>query len=104
LGTYRRKLDIIADILNVAIPGAKKTQIMYRANLSYRLLTKYLAEVREACLVSFQSRERCYVVTSKGREFLETYKDYSRRNKYAEKHLRDIRTKRKTLEKMCSIG
>ncbi|HVO36742.1 MAG TPA: winged helix-turn-helix domain-containing protein [Candidatus Acidoferrum sp.] len=103
MGTYRSKLDIIADILHVVIPGAKKTQIMYRANLSHRLLTKYLMEVREACLVSFQRRERCYVLTSKGREFLETYKDYARRNKYAEKHLLDAKTRRKALERMCSF-
>jgi predicted transcriptional regulator len=103
LGTYRSKLDIIADILHVVIPGAKKTQIMYRANLSHRLLTKYLFELREACLVSFQRRERCYVLTSKGRVFLETYKDYSRRNNYAKKRLLDAKTSRKALEKLCSI-
>lgn len=103
MGTYRSKLDIIADILHVVIPGAKKTQIMYRANLSHTLLTKYLVEIREACLVSFQRRGRCYVLTSKGREFLETYKDYARRSKHVKKHLLDAETRKKTLERMCSI-
>jgi hypothetical protein len=32
LRNYRRKLDIIADILQVAKEDARKTQIMYQAN------------------------------------------------------------------------
>ena len=45
MGNYRGKLDIIADILRVVSGNAKKTQIMYQANLSYRVLQKYLAEI-----------------------------------------------------------
>ena len=99
---YRRKLDIIADVLSVASGGAKKTQIMYRANLSYRLLTKYLVEVRRAYLVSFERGRRCYVLTSKGRQFLSLYKDYSRRTRYVEKGLDAANGKKKVLESLCS--
>jgi len=99
---YRRKLDIIADMLHVASQGAKKTQIMYQANLSYRLLTKYLAEVSKACLVSFERKRRRYVLTSKGKQFLEVYKDYSRCTKYVEKHLNDVNGKKKVLQTLCS--
>ena len=102
MGNYRSRLGIIADILHVVSKGAKKTQIMYQANLSYKLLSKYLAEVIEACLVRFEHREACYVLTSKGRKFLEKYKDYSRRNKHVEKQLSNIRMKRKVLEELCS--
>jgi len=102
LGSYRGRLDIIADILAVARQRAKKTQIMYGANLSYRLLTRYLAEIRRAYLVRFEREEACYVLTRKGLEFLEMYKAYSRRNRYVEKHLSDARSKRKTLETLCS--
>ena len=102
LGSYRRRLDIIADILLVVSVRPKKTQIMYQANLSYHLLTKYLADIRRACLVSFKRNERCYELTSKGKEFLELYKEYSRRNKYAEKHLSDVNSKRKVLETLCA--
>jgi predicted transcriptional regulator len=101
---YRSKLDIIADMLHVAREGARKTEIMYQANLSYRLLMKYLLEIRRAYLVSFERRRRCYVLTSKGREFLETYKEYSRRNKYVEKRLNDVDGKRRMLEQMCRRG
>jgi predicted transcriptional regulator len=102
---YRRKLDIIADMLLVASgssSGAKKTQIMYRANLSYKLLTKYLFEVRKACLVSFERKQRCYFLTEKGKQFLEVYKQYSRRSKRIEKHINDVNGKRRVLESLCS--
>jgi predicted transcriptional regulator len=91
----------VADILRVANQRAKKTQIMYQANLSYKLLTRYLTEIRKAYLISFESRERCYILTSKGQEFLERYKDYSRYNKHVEKSLNNIRVKRKVLEELC---
>ena len=103
LGSYRSRLDIIADMLHVVSEGgAKKTQIMYQANLSYKVLTKYLTEVIEACLVRLQREKRCYVLTSKGKEFLEKYKDYLRRNKRVEERLNNIQDKRKVLEELCS--
>ena len=102
--TYRRKLDIIADMLLVASNGAKKTQIMYQANLSYRLLQKYLEEERKAYLLSFERKERRYVLTSKGQQFLEVYKEYAKRNRYVEKRLNDVDGKRRMLEALCSRG
>jgi predicted transcriptional regulator len=104
LGSYRNRLDIIADILFVVKRGsAKKTQIMYGANLSYAVLTKYLAEVVKACLIRFESGTRCYVLTEKGKEFLERYREYSRRNKHVERQLNDVEAKKKVLEELVSI-
>lgn len=102
MASYRRKLDIIADILLVVKKDAGKTRIMYQANLSYKLLTKYLDDVMKASLVRFVADRNCYVLTSKGEQFLERYKDYSRRNKHVEKRLDYIREKRKALEELCS--
>jgi len=104
LGSYRSRLDIIADILSVASERAKKTRIMYQANLSYKLLAVYLAEIVEASLVRFERKERCYVLTSKGREFLERYREYSRRNKDVERKLNDVNGKKKVLEGLCPSG
>jgi len=106
LGSYRSRFDIIADILRVVKgdDGAKKTRIMYQANLSYKVLTKYLAEVIEACLIHFERGKQCYFLTSKGRQFLERYKEYSRRNRHVEKQLNDVQGKRKVLEELCSSG
>jgi predicted transcriptional regulator len=102
LGNYRGRLDIIADILQVASQNAKKTQIMYQANLSYKVLQRYLKDITAASLVHFKTVEQCYVLTTKGQEFLEAYKDYTRTNKSIEKRLNDFNNKKKTLEGLCS--
>jgi predicted transcriptional regulator len=102
LGSYRGRLDIIADILHVARENAKKTQIMYQANLSYKVLQRYLREIIEASLLSFEEAEQHYVLTEKGLEFLQTYKDYSKANKFIEKRLEEIYNKRKILEGLCT--
>jgi predicted transcriptional regulator len=102
LGNYRGRLDIIADILHVVSRNAKKTQIMYQANLSYRVLQKYLAEITGAFLICFEDGARCYVLTDKGRAFLDAYEEYSKTNRHVEKRLNDVRTKKNVLEKLCS--
>jgi predicted transcriptional regulator len=101
LGNYRGRLDIIADILNVASRDAKKTQIMYQANLSYKVLQRYLGEVAAAQLISFEDSKQCYSLTDKGREFLEAYEKYSKTSKHVEKKLNDVATRRRVLEKLC---
>jgi len=103
LGSYRGRLDIIADILRVVSRGsAKKTQIMYGANLSYMVLNKYLREVVDACLISFDYERRCYELTSKGRRFLERYLEYYRWNRRVARRLNDVEAKRKVLEELCT--
>jgi predicted transcriptional regulator len=101
LGNYRGRLDIIADILHVASRNAKKTQIMYQANLSYKVLQRYLAEITGASLINFEDERQCYMLTAKGREFLDAYQEYSKTNRHVEKRLNDVLTKKKVLEKLC---
>jgi predicted transcriptional regulator len=101
LGSYRGRLDIIADILRAASGNAKKTQIMYQANLSYKVLIKYLTEVSEASLIDFEDEKQCYMLTTRGREFLEAYKEYSRGNRHIEKRLNEINGKKRILEELC---
>ena len=104
LVNYRGKLDIIADILRVVSQNAKKTQIMYQANLSYKVLKRYLRNVTAYSLISFETEEQCYVLTQKGHEFLEAYQDYLRTNILAKKQLNAVRSKKKSLEELCSNG
>ena len=80
--------------------SGKKTQIMYQANLSYKLLCRYLGEVLDAGLVSFDSEE-CYVLTAKGKEFLGRHEEYSKRCKSLEQHLNHVSIEKTALEKMC---
>jgi predicted transcriptional regulator len=101
LGNYRDRLDIIADILQVASKNPKKTQIMYQANLSYKILQKYLSEVLEASLINFQPENQYYTLTEKGQQFLNTYNEYSKNNKTVEKQLVNVNSKRRVLNDLC---
>jgi len=99
LGKYRNRLNIIADILVIASRGPKKTQIMYQANLSYKLLCRYLEMVLDAGLVSFENGNS-FVLTAKGEEFLNKYKEYVKHNKRLKEQFRRINDAKITLEKM----
>jgi len=99
MSKYRDRLQIIANILSIASRRAKKTQIMYQANLSYKLLCRYLSDVLEAGLVSFENEE-CYVLTAKGKQFLNRHEEYSKRCKSLEEHLNHVNVEKVALEKM----
>jgi predicted transcriptional regulator len=101
LVNYREHFDIIADILNVAERNAKKTQIMYQANLSYGVLQRYLSDVVAWLLVSFDGQSQSYVLTPKGQEFLNAYKEYSKTRQHLEKRLNEAAAKREVLEHLC---
>jgi len=96
-------LQIVADILAITCRGAKKTQIMYKANLSYKLLCKYLDEVMTAGLVNCENGG-CYVLTVKGKEFLSRYQEYSKHCESLEEHLNHVNGERDVLEKLCSVA
>jgi predicted transcriptional regulator len=104
LGSYRNRLNIIADILQVVSQQPKKTQIMYQANLSYKVLVKYLREMRDASLIAFEREKRSYRLTAKGNRFLEVYKKYSSRQRQLERQQNEIEGKKKALEELCSNG
>src|SRR3989304_5939659 len=100
MSKYRDRLQIIASILSIASRRAKKTQIMYQANLSYKLLCRYLGEVQDAGLVNYENQE-CYVLTTKGKKFLNRHEEYSKRCKSLEEHLNHVNGEKAALEKMC---
>jgi len=99
---YRSRLQIIADILYIAGRGAKKTRIMYQANLSYDLLKRYLTETIEAGLISTDNDEKLYVITRKGEVFLKRYEEYSERCTKIQEHFKNARKDETVLEGMCS--
>ena len=102
MAKYRSRLEIIADILNVVGDGAKKTRIMYIANLSYKLLEKYLKKTIEADLIS--SNNDFYEVTEKGRDFLERYNEFSRKYIMIDDKLRKILLEREVLKRLCEAS
>jgi predicted transcriptional regulator len=75
----RDRLYIIAEILTLAIDGSLKTQIMYKANLSFAQLNEYLSFLIRMDLLKLHKEERkkIYKITAKGKKYLESYKEIS---------------------------
>lgn len=75
----RDKLDIIAEILDIAKDGLLKTQIMYRANLSFAQLNEYLDFLTGMNLLGMEkeNRKKLYRTTEKGERYLQKYNDIS---------------------------
>lgn len=71
----RNDLDICADILVAAKNGAKKTHIVYRANLNFRIVKAYLRKLLEIGLLRFSSDNRLFTTTEEGFDFLRRYSD-----------------------------
>jgi len=67
----RNNIDICADILRVSKGGAKKTHLVYQANLNFKIVKKYITELIEKELLEMTG-DRFYV-TEKGSEFIERY-------------------------------
>jgi len=76
----RSQWDIMASILRVATSADSKTHIMYKANLSYRQLDRYLDLLLEQGLLRVVAVERhskatkVFGTTEKGVSFLEAYR------------------------------
>ena len=97
MAKYRSRLEIVADILGVVSDGARKTQIMYQANLSYKLLIHYLKDVIDMGLVKMKD-ESTYELTEKGFEFLEEFKGYHKRRVEVEEQLNGVQDEKVMLE------
>ncbi|PXF51984.1 MAG: transcriptional regulator [Candidatus Methanophagaceae archaeon] len=67
----RGGFEIIVDILNAAMEGAKKTEIVYKANLNFKRAGNYLSYLEERQLIENMGDE--YRTTEKGKEFLRDY-------------------------------
>jgi predicted transcriptional regulator len=73
----RDRLYIIAEILEIAKDGTLKTQVMYRANLSFTQLTDYLKfmlRIRLLEKVETDGKD-VYKATEKGLDFLQRYRE-----------------------------
>ena len=68
----RDKLSIMAEILEISRNGTLKTQIMYKANLSFAQLNEYLRFMLKTQLLNkFNANNKnVYGATKKGEEFL----------------------------------
>jgi predicted transcriptional regulator len=78
----RSGIEILASIVSAAVNGARKTHVMYRANLSHSQLQRYLAFLESRGLVRTvedpTSNASLYEATDKGLQFLSDYEGLRR--------------------------
>ena len=70
----RNDLDICADLLNVAKEGARKTQMVYKANLNFTIVKKYIKRLSDNGLI--KSENGHFFTTDKGSRFLARYREF----------------------------
>jgi predicted transcriptional regulator len=100
LGKNRDRVSLIAAILSTAGSGSSKTHIMFGANLSFKLLEKYLETTRK--LGFLQLNGTTYNVTSDGNNFLKQYLSFQERYVKVQENLDEINNQRAHLEQLCS--
>mgnify|MGYP002153796496 CR=1 FL=1 len=71
----RDRLYIMAEVLEIAKNGCLKTQIMYRANLSFAQLNDYLGFLLDIGLLkeTSENEKSVFRTTPKGTRFLRNY-------------------------------
>lgn len=69
----RSKFEIMVDILSVAQTAPRKTEIVYKANLNFNRLERYLSYLEEKGLIVNLGSE--YKTTEKGKEFLQEFNE-----------------------------
>jgi len=96
----RSSLEIVHDMLSVATEISRKTHIMYDAHLNYRLLEKYLKILLENGLLKTVD-DSFYLVTLKGKNFMQNYEEYVERCKRIGEEINDVRKEKRSLKNMC---
>ena len=100
MGKNRDRLSIVAAVLEAANPGTSKTHIMFSANLSFKLLEKYLEVASHAGFL--QHRESKYYLTELGQEFLREYKHFNERYDKAQMLMDSLGSERERLACLCN--
>lgn len=96
----RSKLEIVRDMLSATSEKTKKTRMMYQANLSYCQLEKYLKNLLEGGLVECDD-DSFYLITWKGKEFLQMYTDYLERCRRIGEEIKGAHKDKLLLENIC---
>ena len=67
----RNNLDIMADMIVTAKNGARKTQLVYKCNLNFSIVKRYIAELIERGFIYFDAPR--YYSTPDGETYLTRY-------------------------------
>jgi len=96
----RCSLDIVRAVLSIASVRARKTKIMYGANLSFHQVQKYLCVLLRNGLLEHDV-DSGYLITAAGKEFLCLYAEYLERSKGLSQEVEKNTKDRLKLESMC---
>jgi len=71
----RSRVEIVANMLSIARSGSLKTHLMYKANLSYVMVTEYLDYLSKSGLIKrvILNGANAFQTTARGIEYLVTY-------------------------------
>ncbi len=68
----RDQLTIMSDLLEIVKQPQRLTHILYKSNMSYGQLSKYLHELTELGFLETKTKPfRAFVITPKGKQFSE---------------------------------
>jgi predicted transcriptional regulator len=71
---HRNRIEIMNEILEAANGGTTRTQIMYKAFLSFIQLREFLTVLTERDLLRYDRETQTFKTTEKGLRFLDAYK------------------------------
>lgn len=65
--------NIMSDMLRVALIGAKKTRMVYRANLNFKIIKGYLDQALDKNLIEYIPDTKIYLTTEQGKKFIAAF-------------------------------
>ena len=73
--SVRPRVQIMAEILSLCRQPQTKTQVMYRTNMSWEMLQKYLSQLQSLEMLEVRNSLTKYVTTQRGLEFVEKWRE-----------------------------
>ena len=96
----RERIGLVAAILDAASnKGPSKTRIMFAANLSFKLLEKYLGVALNRGFIQVDGSN--YGLTQRGEEFLSKFKSFQKKRFKVHTRLEELAQERAHLDRMC---
>ena len=71
----RNSLEIMAEILSLCEKPQTKTRVMYRTNLSWKMVQQYLSQLQSLELLEIHHSSARYETTPKGLKFVEKWRE-----------------------------
>ena len=104
MSKHRNDLEIVRDILAIVFDekDVRKTHIMYRANLSYRLLEKYLSRIQGLNLVAV-TEKGFFRLTEDGRSYLKECDSLIDVRNEVREQFRTVESKKTALEELLDL-